>query len=318
LASKSSDPEEIIHLALSHLARGEYQFDAGHLIPPGEDALDRFFFDEKKGGAEYLAGSFVMLMRAAGIPARLVSGYRGGTIIALTNFVIVKRADAHAWVEIWQDGKGWQRVEPKDIVLPPEKNQTIQEKKAEAVKRVEVKPADQARQTALRESKPAKTPRSAEPTRRHKWRLPDWLSLIGGLQKWVIDYDPDRQMEILKGAGLEESDWLDLLVFGVAGIVAILGLYLAVAWRRSRVKLDRVAGTWRRFCRHLEKLGLKKELRECPRDYLGRVVHQRPDLAAAAQDIISRYIDLRYGKEDGSTDAAALFQRQVQRFISMT
>jgi transglutaminase-like putative cysteine protease len=318
LARQYSDPAEILHRALSRLATGEYQFDAGHLIPPGEDALDRFFFDEKKGGAEYLAGSFVMLMRAAGIPARLVSGYRGGTIIALTNFVIVKRADAHAWVEIWQDGKGWQRVEPKDVVLPPAKDEPAQKKKNEAATGVEMKPATDERSPAVRESKPARKSRSIEPARKSGWRLPDWLSLIGGLQKWVIDYDPDRQMEILKGAGLEESDWLDLLVFGVAGIVATLGIYLAVAWRRSRVKLDRVAGTWRRFCRHLEKLGLKKELRECPRDYLGRVVHQRPDLAAAAQDIISRYIDLRYGKEDGSTDAATLFQRQVQRFISMT
>jgi hypothetical protein len=81
--------------------------------------------------------------------------------------------------------------------------------------------------------------------------------------------------------------------------------------------MDRVAKSWHRFCRRLEKMGLKKNLRECPRNYLHRVVRERPDLAAATEDIIARYIDIRYG-ENGSAEDAALFSRQVQRFISMT
>jgi transglutaminase-like putative cysteine protease len=318
LAQRHRNADDILHQALSLLADGTYRFDSGYIVPPGKDSLDRFFFDEKKGGAEYLAGSFVMLMRAAGVPARMVSGYRGGTIIALTNFVIVKRADAHAWVEVWQDGKGWSRVEPKDIVLPLEvKNPEQQaDKNKESAVKMEVKKTAEAPPV----KGPDKTDKAGKPApvkREEGWKLPSISSLLGGLQKWVIRYDPDRQMEVLKGVGLKEGNWLDLLIGGAAGVLSLLGIYLSAAWWRGRRRVDRVAETWLRFCRRLERLGPKKTGQECPRDYLLRVSREQPELAAAAEDIIVRYIDIRYG-EDGSTEAAALFRRQVQRFISMT
>ena len=168
LAAKYHETDEIVLQAFNLLATGGYQFDPGTMIPPGPDMLDRYFFDVKKGGAEYLAGSFAMLMRAAGAPSRLVSGYRGGTIVALTNFVIVKRADAHAWVEIWKDGEGWSRVEPKDIVLPPEKKTTLAQddetqtdENAVEVEQAEEAPAPAIKQTVAKESasKSAESPR---------------------------------------------------------------------------------------------------------------------------------------------------------------
>ena len=319
LAGRHQNPEEIIHQAFSLLAAGKYQFDAGYVMPPGANVLDRFFFDEKKGGAEYLAGSFAMLMRAAGIPARLVSGYRGGTIIALTKFVIVKRSDAHAWVEIWREGKGWTRVEPMDIVRPPEKSPDPQVAKENgAAVKMEMKKADGDSPPEVREAEKPAPAREPVPAKREKsWTLPSWSSLFGNLQKWVIHYDPDRQMDILKGVGLEESNWLDLLIGGVAGVLSLLGIYLAAAWWRGRQQVDQVAKTWLTFCRRLEKFGLQKAGQECPRNYLERVRREQPDLAAAAADIIDRYIAIRYGEED-SAEAAMLFKRQVQRFISMT
>lgn len=319
LAKKYKKPDEIVHQALSLLADGNYLFDAAHLIGPGKDTLDRFFFDEKKGGAEYLAGSFVMLMRAAGLPARLVGGYRGGTIIALTKFVIVKRTDAHVWVEVWQDGKGWSRVEPKDIVMPPTVEGDKQQTKKPGDTAVKVETKKDAAPPPDAE-KPDKTQKVAEPTLPKPdkgWKLPSISSLLGGMQKWVIKYDPNRQMEILKGVGIKEGNWLDLVVGGAAGVLALLGSYLAAAWWRSRKKLDQVTESWLSFCRRLEKMGFSKGANECPRDYLHRVSSEQPELAAAVEDIILRYIGIRYGG-DGSLKAKTLFRRQVQRFISMT
>lgn len=318
LAARHRSAEEILPKALALLASDKYRFDAGHVIAPGADALDRFFFDEKRGGAEYLAGSFALLMRAAGVPSRLVSGYRGGTIIALTKFVIVKRADAHVWVEVWQEGKGWFRVEPKDIVLPPETQgaQAQPEKGKESSVKIETKKAAPP-PVADAPEKGQKVAAPAPVQRQERWRLPSISSLLGGMQKWVIRYDPNRQMELLKGVGIKEGTWLDLLLGGAAGVLALLGIYLWAAWWRGRSKLDRVAQSWLAFCRRMEKLGVKKAGQECPRDYLERVNREQPRLAAAAQDIIVRYIEIRYG-EDRSARAAALFQRQVQRFISMT
>ncbi|MDP0494982.1 MAG: DUF3488 and transglutaminase-like domain-containing protein [Verrucomicrobiota bacterium JB024] len=320
LAETYHEPDEIVLQAFNLLATGGYQFDAGTMVPAGSDMLDRYFFDEKKGGAEYLAGSFAMLMRAAGIPARLVSGYRGGTIVALTNFVIVKRADAHAWVEIWKDGEGWSRVEPKDIVLPPEKKEAVvQEDEPKAGNNeIEVQQAEEAapppvKQTVAKDAGD-KSPESHEGKR---WDIPSFASLFGGLQKWVIRYDPDRQTDLMEGIGLEKTNWLDLMIGAALGVLGLLCLYLGVAWWRGRARTDPVTEVWGRFCQRLSKLGLPKSPQECPRNFLNRASHERPELAGALGDVIGRYIDIRYGGT-ASPEAVAALRRQVDRFIAMT
>lgn len=317
LAQKYQDSEEIVVQGLSLLAANGYQFDAAHLIDPGTDTLDQFFFDEKKGGAEYLAGSFVMLMRAAGVPARLVSGYRGGTIIALTNFVIVKQSNAHAWVEVWHDGKGWQRVEPKDIVLPPEKRKVTQTQKSDApAPQIKIEKGATPPITVASNQGKAKA-KSPAATESKGWQLPSFSSLFGGLQKWVINYNPDRQMQVLKGVGLEGSNWLDMMIGGMLGMVSLLCCYLAIAWWRGRTAVDAVTKSWSRFCSRMQKLGLPKMPHECPREYLKRASHQKPELAAVLEDVISRYIEIRY-VGNNSPQAVAMLKQQVERFIAMS
>ncbi|MEI6891947.1 MAG: DUF3488 and transglutaminase-like domain-containing protein [Pontiella sp.] len=320
LAEQFPDSEEIVFQAFRLLAQGEYRFDAAHIIAPGSNTLDRFFFDEKKGGAEYLAGSFVMLMRAAGVPARLVSGYRGGSIIALTNFVIVKRSNAHAWVEVWHEQKGWVRVEPKDIVLPPEKKRLGGKEDLAAEKtRIEVKQADAAPPPEMEQTPEGKgaTPPATDASEGKRWKLPSLSDLFSNLQKWVIHYNPDRQTDLLEGVGLEESNWLDLLIGGALGVFSLLGTYLGIAWWRGRTKMDPVSKAWKKLCARLLKLGLEKGAQECPRDYLRRACLEQPELAEALDDVIGRYIDIRYGGDD-SSEAKMIFKRQVERFVAMT
>nr|WP_321465074.1 DUF3488 and transglutaminase-like domain-containing protein [uncultured Desulfobulbus sp.] len=319
MAGEHKQPEEIIHQIYTSLAGGRYRFDPNHVIEPGDDLFDRYFFDEKQGGVEYLAGATAMLLRAAGIPARLVSGYRGGTIIALTNFVIVKRSDAHAWVEAWQDGKGWGRVEALDIIAPPPDAKPVAAPKAapQAATVVEMdkgKLADQ----PLKESKPAAKAKTTAPARKDSaWSLPDWASVFARMQKWVINYNPDRQMELLKGVGMPESNWVDLLIGGVGGVFVLLALYALVAWQRSRAAVDRVGRGWNRFCARMARQGVAKTSSDCPRDFLARIGREKPELTSAATDIVGRYIEIRYGDGD-DPEAVRLFTRQIQRFLSMT
>lgn len=319
LGKSLESDKEIIHEGLALLRKGKYRYDDSYIIEPGPDMLDRFFFDEKKGGAEYLAGSFAMLMRAAGIPARLVSGFRGGTIIALTNFVIVKQSDAHVWLEVWQDDVGWSRVEPKDIVLPPEKRKVTEQTKVEKVQTIELEKEDELNLVETKKhDKPKKNTSAAKPENTPGWQLPDLSFLFGDMQKWVINYDPDRQMELLKGAGFEDSNWLDMLIGAIAGVALILLLYLGIAWWCSREKVDRFTRTWRNFCKQLEKkFDLRKEASECPGNFLERICHEKPELKEVAEDIVTRYINIRYGTDE-SKESRTLFARQVQRFISMT
>ncbi|MFQ3241016.1 MAG: transglutaminase-like putative cysteine protease [Lentimonas sp.] len=318
LAEGYQDSGEIVLHAFRLLAEGGYQFDGNHLLDSGPDLLDRYFFDEKKGGAEYLAGSFAMLMRAAGVPARLVSGYRGGTIIALTNFVIVKRSDAHAWLEVWHEGKGWVKVEPKDIVLPTEqKAESLQSEEVKAPEtRVEIQIFD-ATAPDLKSSGPRKSNSASGEDEGKRWELPSFTSLFGNLRKWFIHYDPDRQMDLLEEVGMEESNWLDLLLGGVAGVLSLLCFYLGIAQWRGRTRVDPVTKAWLKFCARLTEIGLEKMPQECPRDFLQRACREQPELEDAIRDVIGRYIDIRYG-EARPSEEIAIFRRQVERFVAMT
>jgi hypothetical protein len=317
LAAQYPDSEDLVLQVFRRLAEEGYQFDATYSITPGPDLLDRYFFDEKKGGAEYLAGSFAMLMRAAGVPARLVSGYRGGTIIALTNFVIVKRSDAHAWLEVWHDGKGWVKVEPKDIVQPPDPKDRAQP--AQAAKtpesRIDIEELE-ARPTQTKRSAGGHSD-SASSKEGIAWQLPDFATLFSSLRKWVIHYDPERQVDLLEEVGMEESNWMDLLLSGVIGVLGILCVYFGVAQWRGRIRRDPVTQAWLKFCARVDKIGIPKLAEECPRSYLERACREKPELTDALKDVVGRYIDIRYGDAD-SAEAIALFKRQVERFVAMT
>ncbi len=303
-------PEEILFQAYKHLATNNFQFDSAKVLPTGPDVLDRFFFDEKSGGAEYLAGSFVLLLRAAGIPARLVSGFRGGTVIALTNFVIVKQSNAHAWVEAWFDNKGWIRVEPKDIVLPPEKPATKENETAkQPTPEIQVRQAERT-QSQTNHSTPSKTNTDMDV------QLPKWMDLFGGIQKWVIDYDPDRQVELLKSVGVKNTNWKGLLTSALVGVLLLSGLFFGFWKWQTRRRFDPVISAYQQYCNQLEKIGLSKKANECPRDFLNRLVREHSEYAIGAGDITERYIAIRYGREQ-SPEAVALFQRQVKRFTSM-
>jgi protein-glutamine gamma-glutamyltransferase len=319
LAAQYHTPEDIVQQGLALLATGDFSFDSAHIITPGFDMFDRFFFDEKRGGSEYLAGSFAMLMRAAGVPSRLLSGYRGGTIIALTKFVIVKHADAHAWVEIWSDRKGWIRVEPKDIVLSPGEKDAAQKLEIAEQPDTQVELKVSSKEIAAGSEKEVRQDnvKEAPPKKEKTQFFPSLNNMFGKLQKWVINYNPDRQVELLQRAGIKNSDWRDLMMGAVGGVMSLLSLYLTVAWWRGRKQVDQVGKAWKKFCDRLAKLDCRKKEYECPRDFLKRLSAQHSELAAAAEDITNRYIDIRYGTES-SADAVILLQRQVQRFVSMT
>lgn len=318
IAAKTQDSHEVLHEVFTHLAKGSYQFDNAHLLASGKDLLDRYFFDEKKGGAEYLAGSFVMLMRAAGVPSRLVSGYRGGTIIALTNFVIVKRADAHVWAEVWHEDKGWVRAEPKDIILPPVKKPraTSKEKTVQSTPKVKIDLED-VKDNSKKQSSPGSTEAKEEDEKSEAWEMPSLASLFGDLQKWVIDYNPDRQTEILEGMGAKKTRWFDLMLMGLVALLIMIGVYVAVAWWRSRKTVDPVAKAWQKFCAQMAKKGLEKRPQDCPRSYLKMICQECPDFSEASKDIVGRYIDIRYGECRSNQDIKEFF-RQIDRFVGMT
>jgi transglutaminase-like putative cysteine protease len=110
------DDEAIVRAPLS-LFRNDFFYT---LAAPdlGRDSVDDFLFETRRGFCQHFASAYTFLMRAAGIPARVVTGYQGGYFNTLGNYLLVRQSDAHAWSEVWLKGRGWVRVDPTGAVSP--------------------------------------------------------------------------------------------------------------------------------------------------------------------------------------------------------
>ncbi len=93
--------------------RQNYPYDLEVPLPPADrDVADYFLFDLKKGYCDYYATAMTVMARAVGIPARLVTGYSSGSFDLETGSFVIRRRDAHSWVEIYFPGIGWEEFEP--------------------------------------------------------------------------------------------------------------------------------------------------------------------------------------------------------------
>ncbi|WP_460825210.1 transglutaminase family protein, partial [Massilia solisilvae] len=111
------DPQQRVATVLRRFARQNFVYT---LDPPrlGADSIDEFLYQTRAGFCEHYAGAFVFLMRAAGVPARVVTGYQGGEMNPIDGYLTVRQSDAHAWAEVWLAGRGWVRVDPTAAVAP--------------------------------------------------------------------------------------------------------------------------------------------------------------------------------------------------------
>ena len=116
LADGHRAPDAVIQTVLAW-----YFDDFTYTLSPGAsegDSIDHFLFEARRGFCEHFAASFTWVMRAAGIPARVVLGYQGGAYNPSGNYIEVRQFDAHAWSEVWVQGEGWRRVDPTAFVAP--------------------------------------------------------------------------------------------------------------------------------------------------------------------------------------------------------
>jgi transglutaminase-like putative cysteine protease len=269
------------------------------LTPPllGDDPVDEFLFDSRRGFCEHYAAAFVTLMRAAGIPARIVTGYQGGEFNPAGGYYIVRQSDAHAWAELWLAGRGWTRADPTAAIAP----ERI-EYGAAALQRLLARGA---RPGAL----PAEAVRQAlasgwlESAQRRARLAFD--AVQNGWQRWVLGYDLRRQRELLTQLGLGGLTAARLLGVLALIVALVFGAYL-IATRPRAPRLDPVSRAYRRFCRRLARVGLARAPHEGELDFATRAAAARPDLAAELGTITRAYLELRYA---GRGDAAAFLNR---------
>lgn len=247
------------------------------LTPPllGPDSVDDFLFRTRSGFCEHYAGAFTFLMRAAGVPARIVAGYQGGEYNPVGNYFIVRQSDAHAWSEVWLEGRGWVRVDPTAAVS----SSRIENGIASALREGEPLPffvrTDLAWVKQLRQS---------------------WDAINHHWDQWVLGFDQEQQIGLFARLGFGIVSWREL----AWGLGIGLGLLLAVIaaftlWPGARAAPDKVQALYLRFCRKLEKTGLARSPAEGPLDFAKRIREQRPELAATADSVARLYVQLRYG-----------------------
>ncbi|MDR1889614.1 MAG: DUF3488 and transglutaminase-like domain-containing protein [Zoogloeaceae bacterium] len=300
------DPETRVTTALTALAQEGYKVRDRFDFADGPDALDQFWFETRVGNADLYAGTFVLLMRAAGIPARLVTGYRGGKLMALTDYVIVKRSHAHAWAEIWSDARGWRRIDPADLIAPERfasepgapKPQATPPAKAPSPARPAPAPTrpNAANPTAAKTNVADAAKNAPRPTgKTWQWlRLPDPGDF---LQRWIFHLNGQTQQTLLAGIQKDSAQkfaWAWLLggaAFSSALMFAIA--QLLARWRDHR-RLPAPERDWNRLCRLLARRGFTRAAWESPGDFARRVSATCPAWETALVALATTYANWRY------------------------
>lgn len=297
-AKRASDPEDIIASALAFLKNGGFRYS---LNPPllGADPIDEFLFKTKKGYCEHYASAFAFLMRASGIPARVVGGYLGGELNPFGGYLIVRQSDAHAWVEVWLPEKGWIRTDPTAVVSPERITQGLREA------------------LSLEEYAQLKT-------------LPDlgaisdiftsmelgWDMINNHWTLWVMGYTRQDQWHLLEKIGIPPGLWRGhffwFLFLAATGTVC-LALLLMITGRRRRLSGDPTHDAYNRFCKKLAKAGLPRTPAQGPVDYADRVIAARSDLRKEVMAITRLYIQLRYGR-NGTARRLKALKTWVRKF----
>ena len=212
-ALASGGTQALIDAALQRLRTGGYNYT----LEPGvygEHTADEFWFDRKEGFCEHIASAFVVLMRAMDIPARIVTGYQGGERNPVDGYWTVRNADAHAWTEVWMEGRGWVRVDPTGAVSPGRVGQ-FQRLRAP--------------QGAFATAMGALSPGMVQQLRAV------WEAVNNRWNQWVLNYTQSRQMDLLKALGFESPSWQDLTtVMAMLVVTAALGAMGWSLWERSQ------------------------------------------------------------------------------------
>ena len=220
----------------------------------GQNSVDEFLFDTRSGFCAHYAGAMTFVLRAAGIPARVVTGYQGGELNPSGNYIQVRQFDAHAWVEYWQPGTGWRSVDPTFQVAPERIEQGLQEALSE--------------EDGFLDDQPFSPLRYRELAWLNQLRL-SWERLNYGWQRWVLGYQGEQQLSLLQ-SWFGSLDWQRLalaLVGGGAALLGLLALWLLKPWQQRRDPLRQVL---RRFERLLARHGVHRQAGEGMRAFARR------------------------------------------------
>ncbi len=250
---------------------------------PGRNSVDEFLFDQRAGFCQHFSSSFVVLMRGAGIPARVVTGYAGGYRNSVGGYWLVRRSDAHAWAEVWLRGRGWVRVDPTAAVAPERIYDTLDDRRSLAGGLLDGFSGG-----------------------RSLIDVGDWLRR--GWNDFVLGFDANRQQRLLRPFGIDRIDDRTLVLLLMLAVAVGL-LWMVWFSRRNEREPDPVLRAWHALARRYRHLGLERFADEPAGRWVERVAAARPELAAELRKLSDHFNDWRYaGGEPGGRSARALTQ----------
>jgi protein-glutamine gamma-glutamyltransferase len=296
MRSEARTDEEYIAAVLSMFQQGGFEYT---LTPPllNMDSVDDFLFNTKRGFCGHYASAFVTLMRAAGVPARVVTGYQGGEWNPIREYFLVRQSDAHAWAEVWINGRGWSRIDPTAVVAPERLRRGL----------LDLLPDVGSVGSRMMRDIPWLT------DLRQRWDAAnDWWN------ERVVKYDMRTQFDLLRWMGFDDPDWRLLGYLLASGLIAWL---IVIAWHVARTNrgapADRLARAYQKLCRKLAHAGAARQAHEGPLAYAEAISSRRPDLASSAHALLIAYANLRFGKngdERAHASAIGTFESAVARF----
>lgn len=292
LRARFADDEQLVAYLLEEFNRQPFVYT---LRPPsyGEEAVDEFLFDQRRGFCAHYAGAMTLVLRAAGIPARVVAGYQGGEFNPQGSYLQVRQFDAHAWVEYWRPGQGWRSVDPTYQVAPQRIEMSLQDAVAE--------------EGSFLEGELLSPLRYRDRPWLNQLRL-HWESINHGWQRWVLGYQEEQQLAFLQSwlgqlDGWRLASWLAGLAVLAMGVLA---LWLFKPWQQRGTPAQRLL---LRYERLLAQHGLPRQPGEGIRAYARRAARKLPEQATAIEAFSRYYEQLQYAERG---DLSALRQAYVQ------
>ena len=280
--------QALVQATMERLRTGGYTYT----LEPGvygANTADEFWFDRKQGFCEHIASSFVVLMRALDIPARIVTGYQGGELNAVDNFWVVRQSDAHAWAEVWQAGQGWVRVDPTSAVSPG---------RTGAFQRL-----------AAPQGIVGQVLGAFSPNLSAQFRAA-WEAVNNRWNQWVLNYTQGKQLNLLRNLGFDSPSWEDLAYVLIGIIVSVSAA--GAAWSLwERVQHDPWLRLLARARKQLHKAGIPSGPATPPRALALQVLARYGSGGQVLHDWLMQLEAQRYA---ASAEGAARSQlKQLQR-----
>ena len=270
------NPQNTINNVLNYFSTQDFYYSRQ---PPllFDDPVDEFLFETKRGYCEHYASSFTVLMRLAGIPSRVVTGYQGGEINPLDQYMTLRQSDAHAWSEVYLGDKGWVRVDPTAAIPPGNIENTAD---ALRLNSSLTKPKSLFETSWL--TKSFKQARFAIDAINNRWN------------QWVLGYNKQRQKAFFEALGIPEITWqgLSQLLFSILSVLTAILAFIVFSKNKSHQ--DQTQQLYQKFLKKVAKIKIYKAITEGAADFAKRLINNQPHHEKQITSITNLYHQLRY------------------------